>query len=635
MSGLCGAIDFTGSPTASEVLLKMAAAAQGLGPDGVFTWRHRGAAFCSLALCASPQSRAERQPLLSSDRSLCLVADLRLDNRTALIAELIDAGDAGDAALVLAAYRRWGTSCPEKLLGDFAFVIWDAPQQRLFCARDPLGMKSLHYARAGTLFCFASEAQQILQHPSIPGALDEQTIADYLIDAWDDPERTFYRAVRRLPPAHRMIVTERGELLERFWDIDPELRINYRDPGSYVEHFLEIFEQAVADRLHVLDGPAAIALSGGLDSSAVAAMARRVLPPGQPPELFTCSFVFSNRHECDERDYISCTAASLSLDTELIETELFSYLDRLESSPPQLESPPRGPESSFREMLQRVRSRGARALLTGNGGDELMAGSPLVYLDCLLQGDFSVLPDTFRHALHQRRIGRILYRYYGQPLFPAADRKLRRALGRASAEIPGWVRPDFVARTRLAERLPSTYFPARHSRGAAWQELYDQVTRLYTWDRAVSWYNSHSSPFGIEVRHPFLDRRLAELLLAIPPRQRSQPGCYKPLLRRAMEGFLPETVRQRTDKTTFTSLMDFGLRHRERDKIEQALRNPICAEMGILDGDKLRAAYRNFIDDDSRRSHKLQNALSLEVWLRDRAASSVSTPKSSQPQEIN
>jgi asparagine synthase (glutamine-hydrolysing) len=617
MSGFCGAVDFTGAPIPAEVLLQMAAVSQGLGPDGMTARSLRKAAFCHLALHASPASCAEKQPLLSPDGTLCLVADLRLDNRTELLGELSEQ-PLGDDSLVLAAYLRWGTSCPEKLLGDFAFVIWDEQRQRLFCARDPLGMKSLHYARVGALFCFASEAQQILQHPRVPGALDEQTIADYLIDAWDDPKRTFYRAVRRLPPAHRMIVTEHGEHTERFWDIDPERRISYSDPRSYAEHFLEIFGRAVSDRLPVLDGPVAVALSGGMDSSAVAAMARRVVPSDQPLGIFACSFVFNNLQECDERSYIFCTAAHLGIDVALIDTEQFWYLGDSNAERPQIESPARGPEPSFHEMLARIRSRGARVLLTGNGGDELMAGSPLVYLDRLLQGDLRVLVETTRHAIkHRFAGGRILYRYFGQPLFPAADRKLRKMLGRFPMEIPEWLLPEFVARTRLTDRVPSAYFPAHHRRGAAWQELYDQMMHLHSWERAISWYTSHASPFGVEVRYPFLDRRLVEFMLAIPPRQRSQPGCYKPLLRQSMAGLLPEIVRQRADKTTHRAFIDFAVRHRRRAKIEKLLQNPVAAEMGIIDCDKLYSAYQSFLRDDSKRSQYLWNTFSLEVWLRE------------------
>ncbi len=373
-------------------------------------------------------------------------------------------------------------------------------------------------------------------------------------------------------------------------------------------------------------------MSGGLDSGSVAAVARRLLPRGRSPELFTCSFVFDSLRQCDERDYILGSAAHLGIDAELIDTEKFWFLSDSETVRPRLESPAIGMEPCFREMLARARSRGARALLTGNGGDEMMAGSPLVYLDRLLRGDLGVLVETGRHALRQgRSAGRVLYRYFGEPLIPAAlDRRLRQVLGRASAsEIPEWIRPELVARTHLAERLPSTYWPARHRRGAAWQELYDQVTRLRAWERSLLWYSSQANPFGIDVRHPFLDRRLAEFLLAIPPRQRAQPGCYKPLLRRSMEGILPDSVRQRSDKTSLRGFIDLALRHREQAKIEQILKAPIGVEMGFLDGDKLRATYTDYRRDESKQAHHLWYALSLELWLQEVVAPCLNTRKSS------
>jgi asparagine synthase (glutamine-hydrolysing) len=622
MSGLYGIVDFSGAPIDPGVLHAMSTISEGLGPDGSSRKLFLGAALGHLSLLSTPEALTEQQPVCARSGSVCLVADVRLDNRQELIDRLRSHGlleepAPGDATLLLAAYLLWGTSCPEHLLGDFAFAVWDAPQRLLFCVRDPLGVKPLHYARIGSLVCFASEAQQVLQHPSVPRRLDEQTLADYLAGTWDNPDRTFFRDVHRLPAAHSRVFTVGGDRMERYWDIDPGRRITYRDDRDYTAHFLDLFQRAVANRLRAPEGPVGILMSGGLDSTSVAAMMRRSIPRGGNRDLFSCSFVFPHLRQCDERTYIEATAEELAMDTELVDAEKLWLLGDPEAYQPRLETPLLAWESPFDEVLRRTRSRNARVLLTGHGGDDLMAGSLLVYADLLLQGDLRVLLETIPHAAAQGWSGwRTLYRYFGQPLIPSVvDRTVRRFLGKPPRPmIPEWIRPEFVRRSGLAERLHSV--PARPVRTAAWHELYDEVVQLRGWERAVHWYTSKASPFGIEVRHPFLDRRLVELMLAIPSRLRSQPGCYKPFLRRAIEGLLPERVRTRTDKTALCSFFYFSLRQRERCKIEKLLAAPLADEMKILDAAKLREAYRAWQEDSTPESLGLWPALTFEIWLR-------------------
>lgn len=621
MSALYGIVDFSGAPIDPDVLHAMSAISEGLGPDGSSRKLFLGAALGHLSLLSTPEALTEQQPVCARSGTVCLVADVRLDNRQELLGHLRSHGlleepAPGDATILLAAYLLWGTSCPEHLLGDFVFAVWDAPQRLLFCVRDPLGVKPFHYARIGSLVCFASEAQQVLQHPSVSRRLDELTLALYLANASDDPDRTFFRDVHRLPAAHRMVFTAGGDRMERYWDIDPGRRITYRDNRDYTAHFLDLLQRAVSDRLRTPEGQVGILMSGGLDSTSVAAMMRRSVPSGESRDLFSCSFVFPNLRQCDERAYIEITAEALALDTEFVNAEKLWILGDPEAYQPRLETPILAWEAPFREVLRRTRSRNARVLLTGHGGDDLMAGSLLVYADRLLQGDFRVLLETIPHAAAQGWSGwRTLYRYFGQPLLPVVmDRTMRRFFGKPPHQMtPDWIRQEFVQRSGLAEHLHRV--PPRPARAAAWHELYYEVVRLRGWERAVHWYTSNASPFGVEVRHPFLDRRLVELMLAIPSRLRSQPGCYKPFLRRALDGLLPERVRTRTDKAVFSTFFHFSLLQKERDKIEQLLAAPLSDGMGILNAAKLRAAYRAWQNDPRPESLGLWSALTFEIWL--------------------
>jgi asparagine synthase (glutamine-hydrolysing) len=609
MSGLCALVDFSGAPADKSALLAMAAAHR-RGPQGPISRMLGQAGLCHLPL------RRERPAAGSPDGLVHAVADVRLDNRR----ELIDrlglpgiVGEPGDADLLVAAYLRWGEGCLDHLLGDFAFVLWDARRRQLFCACDPMGVKPLCYARSGSLLCIASEAQQVLRHPALPRRLDEVAVGDFLVDGVSDPALTLFQGVLRLPAGHRLLATAHGQRAERWWTPDPVARTLYRRDEEYAARFLELFRRAVGDRLRETEGPVGILMSGGLDSTSVAALACEEPSEGSRP-LFAASFLFDQLQECDERSFIQAVAADLGLETELVAAESFPVLGDPATRRPSLEAPFLAWDRCFREVLRRARDRGARVLLTGHGGDDLLSGSPLVYADRLRRGDLTAVLEIVRHAAAQRQGWRwILYHYLVQPLLPqAAERGLRRALGRASGtELPEWIDAGFARRTGLSGRFD------RPRPGTARQAFADHL-RQAPWDSAAHWYDQHAAAFGIEVRHPFLDRRLVEYLLSIPPDRLFRAGIGKPLLRQAMAGLLPASVRLRKDKTRLGAFLEQAIGAEWEAEIEQLLEAPLAAALGYVDGSRLRAAYRRFREGrPGRLDGTLWYPVALEYWLRE------------------
>ncbi len=545
------------------------------------------------------------EPVRSRDGAVHLVGDIRLDNRRELERCLRSAGvplpdEPGDSELLLAAYLHWGVDCPRHLLGDFAFVIWDAPRRRLLGACDPLGVRQLCYARSGSLVHAAPEARQVLEISGMPAELDEVAAGDFLLDRSSEPHRTFFRGVLRLPPGHRLVVSPAGERVERTWDLDPEARTVHARDQDYADHFLELFRQSVRDRLRTPRAPenaAGILMSGGLDSTAVAAVAKS-LADG-PPRLFTASFVFDELRECDERPFIQAAATGLGLESCLIAAERFPS----EACRPTLEGPGLAWDGCFDEALRQARSRGARVLLTGHGGDELLAGCALANGDRLRRGDVRVILEVARHLLARPQAWRwIAYSDLLQPLFPRISR--RRAPGTA---LPDWIDAGFARRAGLSERQPPPA-PVR-----ARLAVLDYARRT-PWDRACAWYDQRAAAYGIEVRHPFLDRRLVELLVSIPPGQLFRTGASKPLLRRAMAGLLPDAVRLRQGKTQLGGFLDRAAAGR----IGRLAASPLVESLGFVDGERLRAAcgrlQKNMpIDNDSY----LWHTMALEAWLRE------------------
>lgn len=622
MSRLAVLLDFSGAPVDPVLLRRLMPTPATAETQALGLRLLKDSGFAMLASVGEGAS----QPLESRDGTVCLVADARFDNRSDLLAVLElerspgDEEEPSDVALLLAAYRRWGINCPEYLLGDFAFALWDIRERRLLCARDPLGSKLLHYARLGPLLCVASEARQVLRHPSVPRDVDEISIADYLSSVVDDPGHTFFRCVHPVPPAHRLIATASEMRIDRFWDIDPDRRLPYRRRSEYADHLRDLMRQATVDRLRGCGRTVGLALSGGLDSSSIAALVQ-TSPMAQQGglQLVGASCVFDRLHNCDERLYIEETSRKLGFSVEHIDAEHLWFLSDDEAFRPSLETPFLGWEACVRNMLARLRQHGARVLLTGHAGDDLVAGSRLVYAQRLARGDARALWEILRYAQAGRiPLARLLYRYFGQPLLPpAVDRALRRlTLRRPRPWIPDWISPELVRRTSLRERLSASP-PHPRFRDSARQEVYERLVGHPGHLRAVSWYDRIAAPFGMEVRHPYLDQRLVEFVLAVPPVELFVAGRYKSLLRDAMTGLIPEVILERRDKTSFRSFRELALREKEATRIESLLTRPLAAELGFVEGHRLKRAFQAYKNGSSDPAYLfLGYAITLELWLR-------------------
>src|SRR3989449_1054025 len=339
MSGIAGLWRLGGQPVEPAELESMTARLAHRGPDGTGAWREGPVALGHGMLHTTPESLREQQPLVGTRGDLVLAADARIDNRGELCSLLPAPSDATDADLILAAYERWDETCPEHLLGDFAFAIWDAREQRLFCARDHFGVKPFYYHhRLGRLFAFASEIKGLLALPDVPRRLNETRVADYLVPLLEDKEITFYEEIVRLPPAHWMTVDREGIRRQEYWSLDPEREIRLGSDDEYAAAFREIFTEAVRCRLRSAF-PVGSMLSGGLDSSSIVCVARELLAQGGCPRPHTFSAVFDDVPECDERRYIETVLSGGGVEPHLIRGDKVNPVERLEQDLVQQDEP--------------------------------------------------------------------------------------------------------------------------------------------------------------------------------------------------------------------------------------------------------------------------------------------------------
>ncbi len=454
-----------------------------------------------------------------------IAGSIRLDGREELIAALGLADKSiGDAALCLHAWRHWGDSFVERLAGDFAFALWDEARQRLLLVRDQLGVRSLFYARIGTAWVVSDSLDGIAGRPGFDKRLDETWIADFLatghnLDAW----RTVYAAAKRLPPGHCAALTRDGESVHRYWRLTVAEPLFLRDGRAYGERLRELTKAAIRDRAPT--GTLGISMSGGLDSTTLAALSVEAL--GDAARVTARCTHFETLMADDEPYFAGLAAESLGISLGFDKADA-AY------DPQWRERGIRTPEptplivNAYREhALARSMAAEASVWLYGEGPDNALAFEREAYLGWLLR--------TGRWA----RAASALWRYVGLKLEEREPRpQPSLAPPPVLSALPRWLRPDFVERTGLRERVRAFESPPHdhpwHPRAIAsfgtpvWQSLFGNFDA----DRV----------FGLDWRHPYLDLRVLQFLLSVPP----VPWARRKLvMREAMRGRLPAEVLER------------------------------------------------------------------------------------------
>ncbi len=491
------------------------------------------------------------------------MADVRVDDRETALRTLFPEGATpSDAEVLLAAWRRWGEECTSRIQGDFAFVVVDLLRRRLFAACDAFGVKPLHFARSGSVIVVASEAQQILRYPGMPTTLDLTTVANFLACRPEPPSRSFFRHVSRIPGGHFLTCSPRHSSVRRWWDPETRHGIRHRRSESYALEYREILRQAVADRLRAGGTGIGVFLSGGLDSGTVVTLAADQ-SPRDSPSLLPLTYEFHNFAECSELDFSQPLCRQLGLTLSRFPLDQVLQFDNPAALPTSIETPFLGWEHAHHSMRRFLRERGARVVLTGMVGEYAAIGHDrLAYPWRLLRGDSGVLREVLRRG---RRFGwsssRTILNMLLKPLLPdPAIGWVRQAVGRGTGPTePEWLSP------RLAALYHASMEPAaptglsrllqRHSLASRRRFLLPEGL-----PEILYWHDRGCAPFGIEVRHPLLDRRLVEYSARIPPEEIFRAGWDRIVVRRAMRGLLPEKSRLRTDKTMFTPYVEAGLR---------------------------------------------------------------------------
>jgi asparagine synthase (glutamine-hydrolysing) len=539
MSGFAGIIHTDGAAPEPSLLQRMAEQLAFRGPDATQIWKRPSVGFCFTLLRTGPSPQADVQPC-SLDGKTWLLADVRLDGREELRRKLEQYGepsapDPTNEELILRAWRLWAEKSLEALVGDFAFALWDSNAREFWCARDLLGPRPFFYSFVSGQFIFSNTLNVVRIARAVSPELDLQYMGDFLLESWcPDPERTPFRDIRRLPAGHVLRFTN-GEIhVRRFATLPIEEPLRFRRNEDYVAEFRSRFEQAVQDRLP--HGSAAILMSGGLDSTSVAALASRVQSERAVQNSISAYTVdYSPLFDDEEGRYASLAARHMGIPIEILRgagSAPFSGLDDLSFQPPE---PSAEPFYGLHIAHYRQIAVRARVALSGDGGDDILTGRAWPYLLYLLRrGRLDAIATAFG--------GHFLSHGSVPPLRAGIRATFRRWMGRVDPELdyPRWLEPDFERRLHLRDRWRELRQPPRLDHPVH-PYAYAALTGPY-WPNVLEGEDAAWSGVAVETRAPLLDIRLLRFLLRVPP----VPWCAdKLLLREVMRGLLPEDIRLR------------------------------------------------------------------------------------------
>jgi asparagine synthase (glutamine-hydrolysing) len=559
MSAVCGIFNLSGAPVPPESMDAMLSSMDYWGPDGSGVWREGPVALGHLMLHSTPESAGDTLPRIDAAGNLFLTSHARIDNRDDLFRSLdvssSERAKMPDSALILRSYEKWGQDCPEHLIGDWCFGIWDKRRQTLFLARDHHGNTGIYIYQNTRFFAFASCLKGLLALPEVPREPNPLRIAQVLVSWPEHGEATCYQGINRLPPAHQMRVTRNAIHIRRYWYLEntPPLRLG--SDQDYVEAFGEIYTEAVRCRMRSLR-PVGVTLSGGLDSGSVAAIAARelgrsgnCLPAFSSVPLYDVTDTTPSSRFGDESLFIEATSRYAgNIDVTFIRAADVSPVQGIERALELHDEPGHAAGNQFWmiSLLKTAQTQGIGTILTGQGGNATVSWHAPGYLAALarngqlrdLRRELTAIQKSAKRPLWRLIAGRIVKPLLLDPLigiyrglrpapepwarYSAINREFARELEIMKKMCQSGHDPEFKTIVGQRDARFRIIKPGKSIIGFLWQES--------------------GAGFGLDVRDPTSDKRVMEFCISIPDNQYVREGKDRWLIRRAMTGLMPAVV---------------------------------------------------------------------------------------------
>ena len=617
MCGICGSYSIrTATPIDTHTLGRMVDAMSHRGPDdrGVFVDKDLGMGMRRLSII---DLEGGKQPISNEDGHVRTVLNGEIYNFRELRVELQTRGHVfrtrSDTEVLVHAYEEWGVSCLGRLNGMFGLAIWDGRNRMLILARDTFGVKPLYYARPAGDLVFASEIRPLLLEGRVPRAVSWEALGQYISLTYVPSPLTMFEGINRLRPGHYLLCSAEGGIQERCFASNEQETFPSWNRAEEVIPELRKRIAAAVERQMVADVPVGVMLSGGVDSSAIAAIASGHADDGI--DAFTVGF--GNDYARNEVEMAADYARSIGARHFSVQLDRADYMNSLERCVYDLEEPVASASTvAFRAVCKLARER-VKVVLTGQGADEPFAGYHR-YLGLRYANAYRSLPV----AVRDRMIAPLV------ELLPRSERLKRavRSLGEGS-DASTLARVYSVVDDALKERLLGV--PIRDDGGeraaAYWlssdthRSLLDTLlyadARLSLADNLLLYGDKMSMAVSLEARVPFLDLDLMRLAESIPAQWKIKGFDLKHLWKQALSEWVPESVLRRR-KIGFDTPVDQWFRSGLEDGIAERLVSNECAAGEYIDRDEIKRLVREH--RDGRHDHKriLFSVLVFDTWVR-------------------
>ena len=622
MIGILGLFNLDGRPAAAADLDTLAVAARHRATGGQRFWISSSFGLGAQVGRHGTDSAADAIPLVEST-SAAAVLDGRIDNT----AELTPAGHSpatcSDAACVLRAYELAGERFASRLNGDFAVAVADPDRRRLLLARDVMGPRRVHYTRVGRTLLFASEIKSLLAFPGVSASPDDDAIADIVLDRWVDGGKTGFKGIFSVPPGCTVIASADGVSVQQHWAFDLHQEIHYRRPDEYVEQFRTLFAQSVRRRMRSAQ-PVAVAVSGGVDSSAIFCQAVALQrKENQLPEVHGISTTFAAGGASDEQRYLDALDGPNGHRITRVPISSIGLMSHAEVHVEQTEMPALT-WSPQNQLLDEARRSGCSVVLNGYFGDQVLF--PRSYLVELARRgrwlrvrrhlrEYRAWMTDSPEGYPQEFWNRLFRSLLPEPIFQAAK---RRAGERRAKHYPKWYRDAFVR--RAIERQPGRLPPLPRGTGHHAAEFHRQLTAGH-YLLQLHRMTAQALTRGLDAAHPFRDRDLVAFLMAIPGEVVNDNGVPKAIVRKALSGILPDQVRNRRWKADFTAETNRAALNDFAAITELLTRSSAVVAGGYADSrvieSSLLACKKTLADNNSGEAGwDLSQLVALELWLR-------------------
>lgn len=625
MCGICGIVDLERrSRVERGRLADMAQQIVHRGPDdeGFYIDGNVGLAMRRLSIV---DLQTGHQPLSNEDGSIWLVYNGEIYNHQDLRRELSARGHVyrtrSDTETILHLYEEYGRDCVHHLRGMFAFALWDRRNRRLFAARDRLGIKPFYYWYDGGKFLFGSEIKTLLADPGIKSEFNTDTLSEYLAFGYLAGPETMFRGIRKLPPGHILELDEVGKLnIEQYWDVPIATAEEFRPRGYYVQMYRDLLEEAVA--MHLMsDVPLGVFLSGGLDSSTVAALTTKIRKA--PIQTFSVGYAEQAYSELPRARTVAEHLGSQHHEVLLRGEEFFGALPKLIWHE---DEPIAWPSSVALYFVAQLAREHVTVVLTGEGSDETLAGYsryPWTLWNTRLDRIYgAAVPSPLRHMVRQvvscSLLGAKLRRKLSHTFLRRdADPWTAFYFDNFYSAFDGSMQSDLLT-AGLREQVTTAYAASmsywKKSAGELLHRLLYTDMKSYLLELLMKQDNM-SMAASVESRVPFLDHVLVEFTATIPAAYLTSGLAGKCILKSAVEGLLPKAiVHQR--KNGFPTPWSGWLKGAQLDRVEEVLAGGRTLDRGLFRPEGVQRLFAEHRTGRSDHASRIWRLLNLELWFR-------------------